>query len=248
PHVAFNILLFYGAVGGVAALLLLWRPTILETLFHDPTLAALSGPIAILVFLMVAFSFLELIALADADVRAASLLIVVMNLTKMVLLVGAAFVFASFEALVYAAIVQGLLQAAVLLWYLTTRFPGFRRGPDWPLMRAQLVYAIPLGTAAILSVVQADLPEQPRASAAQQPHERGRTRSPRLSCIHARAAAAPGDHSRRPRDRGVARGLASAARLGRRRRGCGQCPRPGRPGRRPGTRAERLVAPFPAAR
>jgi len=158
PRVAFNILLFYVAVGGLAALLLLWRPTILETLFHDPTLAALSGPIAILVFLMVAFSFLELIALADADVRAASLLIVVMNLTKMVLLVGAAFVFASFEALVYAAIVQGLLQAAVLLWYLTTRFPGFRRGPDWPLMRAQLVYAIPLGTAAILSVVQGDLP------------------------------------------------------------------------------------------
>ena len=69
PRVAFNILLFYVAVGGLAALVLLWRPTILGTLFHDPTLAALSGPIAILVFLMVAFSFLELIALADADVR-----------------------------------------------------------------------------------------------------------------------------------------------------------------------------------
>ena len=158
PRVAFNILLFYVVVGALAALVLMWRPGILETLFHDPTLAALARPIAILVFLMVAFSFLELIALADADVQTASLLIVVMTLTKVVLLVGAAFVFASIEALIYAAIVQGLLQAAILLWYLNARFPGVRRGPDWPLMRAQLVYAMPLGTAAILSVVQGDLP------------------------------------------------------------------------------------------
>jgi len=142
----------------LAALVLLWQPALLATLFHDPTLAALATPVAILVFLMVAFSFLELIALADADVQGASLLIVVMTLTKTVLLVGAAFVFASIEALVYATIVQGLLQAATLLWYLNTRFPGFRRGPDWPLMRAQLMYAMPLGTAAILSVVQGDLP------------------------------------------------------------------------------------------
>jgi O-antigen/teichoic acid export membrane protein len=158
PRVAFNILFFYVAVGGLAALVLLWQPALLATLFHDPTLAALATPVAILVFLMVAFSFLELIALADADVQGASVLIVVMTLTKTVLLVGAAFVFASIEALVYATIVQGLLQAATLLWYLNTRFPGFRRGPDWPLMRAQLMYAMPLGTAAILSVVQGDLP------------------------------------------------------------------------------------------
>ena len=158
PHVAFNILLFHVAVGGLAALVLLWQPALLETLFHDPTLAALGGPVAIVVFLMVAFSFLELIALANADVQAASLLIVVLTLTKAALLVGAALVFASIEALVYAAIVQGLLQAAILVWYLNTRFPGFRRGPDWPLMRAQLVYAMPLGTAATLSIVQGDLP------------------------------------------------------------------------------------------
>jgi len=158
PRVAFNILLFHVAVGGLAALVLLWQPALLETLFHDPTLAALGGPVAIVVFLMVAFSFLELIALANADVQAASLLIVVLTLTKAALLVGAALVFASIEALVYAAIVQGLLQAAILLWYLNSRFPGFRRGPDWPLMRAQLVYAMPLGTAATLSIVQGDLP------------------------------------------------------------------------------------------
>jgi O-antigen/teichoic acid export membrane protein len=157
PRVVFNILLFYLVIGGLTGLVLLWRPTILETIFHDRTLATLAAPIALLVFLMVAFSFLELVALAHGDVRAATLMIMALTLSRSVLLVGAALVFVSFEAVVYAAILQGVVQAVLLLWYLARRFPGFWRGPDWPLMGAQLRYALPLGTAAILSVVQGDL-------------------------------------------------------------------------------------------
>ena len=156
-RVAFNILLFYVIVSGVASAVLLAQPGILQGIFHDPRLAALNGPIALVVFAMVSFSFVELIALARADVRTATLLIVVLNLGKSVLFLGAAFVFASFEALVYAAILHGLLQAGLLFWYLTTRFPGVWRGPSWSVMRAQLGYAMPLGTAAILTVIQADL-------------------------------------------------------------------------------------------
>ena len=107
-RVAFNILLFHAAVAGVAALALLARPSILESIFHDPSLTTLAGPIACVLFLMVATSFLELLALANGDVRAATLLIVISNLTKTVLLLGAAFVFASVQALVWAAALQGL--------------------------------------------------------------------------------------------------------------------------------------------
>lgn len=156
-RVAFNILLFYVAVGAGAGLALLWQPTILQVMFHDPTLARLAGPIAILIFISVAFSFLDLIALARADVRTASVLIVILNLGRTALLLAAAFAFASFEALVYAVMLQGVLQAALLIWYLSTRFQGFWRGPDWSVMRAQLGYALPLGTAGILTVIQGDL-------------------------------------------------------------------------------------------
>ena len=157
PGIVCNILLFYLVVGGVAGLVLVGQPQILAAMFHDPTLAALARPIAVLVFLMIAFSFTELIALANGDVRVATGLIVVSNLTKTLLLAGAALVFRSFEAIVAAAIVQGVLQAALLVWYLNGRFPGFWRGPNRSVIRAQLLYALPLGTAAVLLVVQNDL-------------------------------------------------------------------------------------------
>ena len=80
-----------------------------------------------------------------------------MNLGRAALLLAAAFAFGSFEALVYAVMLQGVLQAALLIWYLSTRFQGFWRGPDWSVMRAQLGYALPLGTAGILTVIQGDL-------------------------------------------------------------------------------------------
>lgn len=156
-RIAFNILLYHVAVGVLAALVLLVQPTLLQALFHDPSLVALARPIAIVVFLMVGFSFLELLALANCDVRAATLVIVLTNLSKTVLLLGAAVLFASVEALVYAAGVQGLLQAALVLWYLRARFPGVWQGGHLKLVWAQAAYAVPLGSAAILSMVQVDL-------------------------------------------------------------------------------------------
>jgi O-antigen/teichoic acid export membrane protein len=157
PGIVCNILLFYIVVGALAALVLVAQPRILEMMFHDPALAGLARPIAAVVFLMIVFSFTELLALASGEVRAATALIVVSNLTKTLLLAGAALVVRSFEAILAAAIVQGLLQAALLLWYLNSRFPGFWRGPARSLIRAQLAYALPLGTTAVLLVAQNDL-------------------------------------------------------------------------------------------
>jgi len=156
-RVAANILVFHVTVGAAACLVLLWHPGILGGIFKDPVLGALSGRLAVLVLLMVAFSFIELLALAANDVRAASVFIVLTYSAKTLLLLGAAFWYASIDAVIYAALVHGLLQAALLLWYLHARFPGFSRALDPALMRAQLVYALPLGGAAILSMAQSDL-------------------------------------------------------------------------------------------
>jgi O-antigen/teichoic acid export membrane protein len=59
--------------------------------------------------------------------------------------------------LIWAAVVQGGLQTVVLWWYLQSRFGRFWQHPDWGLMRSQLSYAVPLGLAGILFVVQTDL-------------------------------------------------------------------------------------------
>jgi O-antigen/teichoic acid export membrane protein len=45
----------------------------------------------------------------------------------------------------------------VLFWYLNSRFPGFWRSFDWPMLRRQMSYAVPLGVAGILFTLQSDL-------------------------------------------------------------------------------------------
>jgi O-antigen/teichoic acid export membrane protein len=66
-------------------------------------------------------------------------------------------IFGTVRALMYAAVVQGFLQAGALWWYLQSRFGVFWRRFDGPLLRQQLSYAVPLGVAGVLYTVQTDL-------------------------------------------------------------------------------------------
>ena len=70
---------------------------------------------------------------------------------------GAALAFDTVEALVYAGLLQGTLQTALLLWYLGSRFPGYWRSFDWGMMRRQTAYALPFGLAGLLYTLQMDL-------------------------------------------------------------------------------------------
>src|SRR4029453_10508732 len=83
--------------------------------------------------------------------------IIVAQLTKTSLLLAAAVLSATLSALLYAALAQGVLQTLILLAYLRSRFPGFWRSFEWPVMRRQLAYALPLGFAGTLYYVQLDL-------------------------------------------------------------------------------------------
>jgi O-antigen/teichoic acid export membrane protein len=61
------------------------------------------------------------------------------------------------EALIAAAVVQGVLQVGMMLVYLNLRFPGFMWCFDWPLLRAQAIYALPLGASGVLWKLQDDV-------------------------------------------------------------------------------------------
>jgi O-antigen/teichoic acid export membrane protein len=86
----------------------------------------------------------------------ATILIVVLTLTRTSLLLSAAVWFGSVRALLWGAVVQGLLQAAVLAVYLHLRFKPIAGGFGFDLMRKQLSYAIPLGLASLLYWMQLD--------------------------------------------------------------------------------------------
>jgi O-antigen/teichoic acid export membrane protein len=156
-RLVFNIAIFHLAVGAAAALTLVAFPGALAAIFASHELVAYAQGLALLGFLAIGTSFLEIIAVANGEVALAARLIVLTNLVKTSLLLGAAWLAPTIEALIAAATVNYLLQAALLFWYLDSRFPRFWAAGDWRVMRAQLSYAVPLGAAGMLSMAQLDL-------------------------------------------------------------------------------------------
>jgi O-antigen/teichoic acid export membrane protein len=157
PAAVFNILLFYFSVAVLVWSALMLFPWVFSLIFNNPELTRYAPLIGLVIFLWTVTAVLEILMIANQEPKHAAAFIACAHLTKTIALVIAALSFASVKALVYAATVQGVVQAAVLVWYLGTRFPSSWIQCDWPLMRSQLSYALPLGGAALLYFLQMDL-------------------------------------------------------------------------------------------
>lgn len=155
-QVVLNITLFFVLVAGLTAGTLFFRPTLLASIFNSPELGSLAPLISLVLFLWVATSYLEYLAMANQEMRLATIMIVALTLTRTALLLSAALWFGSVRALIWGAVAQGLLQAAVLVVYLHSRFKPIAGGFNFNLMRRQLSYAIPLGLATLLYWMQLD--------------------------------------------------------------------------------------------
>jgi len=151
-----NVLLFSSAVGAAGGLALALFPGLLGRIFNDPTLVGYAPLVGALIFFWVVSSFLETVTVANQETRLSTVLIVCAQLTKTLFMLGALLAFGTLRALVYASLLQGVLQTAVLLRYLAARFPGFWRAFDWGMLRAQTAYAMPLGVAGLMYTVQAE--------------------------------------------------------------------------------------------
>ena len=152
-----NILAFHALMGlGVAAFMFA-RPDVLAWVFNSPELAIHARWVAVVVLLWTVASFLEIIPVALQDVRASTSFIVASQFSKTLLLLIAAVAFGTVDAIIAAAIVQGLLQIVVMCWYLHVRFPRFWKAFDRGLMNAQATYALPLGGSALMVKMQQDL-------------------------------------------------------------------------------------------
>lgn len=152
-----NILLFNMMVGGLAFLTLLLYPQILGQLFQNNELNDLAPRIGLVIWLWIFSNFLEIVPLANQEFRLAAALIISAQFTKLLLMVGSVFLFATVEAFVNAAILQGCLQACVLIVYLSWRFPGFWKRFDRRFFGEQLMYALPFGLAGLLYTSQTDI-------------------------------------------------------------------------------------------
>lgn len=156
-RVVLNILLFHLGVAGATFLVLTLRPDVLAWLFADATLTQYGSMIGLLVLLWIPSSCLETLAVAHGEAPLAGRFIVLLQLSKALLLIGAAVWVGSISALVLAALAHGVVQTATLGAYLYSRFGRFWREFDGSIMRAQLAYAMPHGAAALLYWFQIDL-------------------------------------------------------------------------------------------
>jgi O-antigen/teichoic acid export membrane protein len=151
PQVVLNILLFNLAVGGAVCLLLLARPALLTSLFNNPEMGTLAPLLGLVLALWLNSAVLESVAVANQELRLATLFIVAEQVTKAGLFLTAALAYGTVRAIVYAMIAHGAIQFTILLLYLRSRFGAFWRGFEWAVLRRQLAYALPLGVAAVVA-------------------------------------------------------------------------------------------------
>jgi len=153
----FNILLVNSAVGIAAFVGLAAFPGIVARMFNNPELTALSPLIGAVVCVWTVSTFLEVVVVANREPRTATLAIIIAQLTKTSLMVSAVVMFASVEAFLAAALVQGILQTVALFVYLHSRFPRFWRAFDGAFLLEQSRYVLPLGLAGLLWTLQTDV-------------------------------------------------------------------------------------------
>ena len=156
-QVILNILLFNLVMGLVACLVLGFRPGLIGAIFRDPAMSSYAPLAGVVILLWLFSSFLETVAVANQELRLATIFIVAGQLTRTILLLAAAILFDSVAALIYAAMIHGVLQSLALIWYASTRFPGFWRAFDKSLTLKQVAYALPFGMAGLLYTIQTDL-------------------------------------------------------------------------------------------
>jgi O-antigen/teichoic acid export membrane protein len=152
-----NIVLFNAVVGFLAGLVFCVYPPIVERIVGGSGLVGYSPWIGLTIFLWLFGGFLEIIPIANGEVKRAMVFIISVQFTRTILMAGAALFFGTLAALISAAILQGIVQVGILLVYLHSRFKGFWRDFDRDMLLRQFSYALPIGFSGLLYVVQTDL-------------------------------------------------------------------------------------------
>ncbi len=152
-----NIVLFDVVIGALACATLVLHPSLLTAIFGDPRLARYAAWMGAAILFWIAGAFLDKVPVANGEIRQASAFIIGIQASRALIFVGAVVFFGTLRSLLAAAVLHGLVQFVMLLCYLESRFPGFWHAFDWKMLRAQLSYAIPLGAAGTLMIVQTDL-------------------------------------------------------------------------------------------
>ena len=154
---AANALLFHFLVAAIAAAVMFFRPDILFHIFGSTDLIPYAPALAVVLLLWISSYLIETLATANQDVMYSTVFIITAQLTKAAAMLTAALWTRSIQGLLYAGMIQGMVQTAILLWYMGRRFPGYWRRFSIPVLRSQIAYALPFGLAGFIYTMQTDV-------------------------------------------------------------------------------------------
>jgi len=157
PQIALNVLAFYAVIGSVVAGVFAVFPRSVTIIFKGDGLVPHMPLLGLAILLWLLSTVLDVVAVADNDIRSASMFVVLVQLTKSGLLMGAAVLFGTVHAVVIAAVAQGAVHCLIMFLYLHKRFGRFWGSFDSPLFKTQIANALPFGFGALAFGTQADL-------------------------------------------------------------------------------------------
>src|SRR2546427_13034681 len=110
PEVAMNIIVFYGLLGSLAALLCAFWPRWITIVFRSDDLVPAIPILGIAILLWLVSSAFDGFMLVNGDSRLVSVVYVIIQFIKTILFIGASLLFGNIRAIVLAAVLQGALQ------------------------------------------------------------------------------------------------------------------------------------------
>ncbi len=155
--VALNIAGYYFGIGLVAFVVLTLFPGIIGLMLGEMTLSPQAPLIGCVIWLWLLGFVLENIATADGDVRWSTLFIICAQISRAGFLIAGGLITGTVEGVLWAAVLQGVLQMAALAYYLHIRFPGYLKEFDKTLAVAQFKYSVPFAAYGFLASVQTDM-------------------------------------------------------------------------------------------
>ncbi len=156
-QVALNVILFYGLVGATIFLVFLVWPTWVTLIFHGSDLVPHIPLLGFAILCSLVSTNLDAVPIAAGEVGKASVLIVLSQLSKAIVMIVAGLVFGSLTAILVASVIQSLVQIAFMVIYIRGHYGRFFVALDWPLFKAQIGNALPFGVGGIVAIVQNDM-------------------------------------------------------------------------------------------
>jgi O-antigen/teichoic acid export membrane protein len=155
-NIILGVLLFYLFTTGIAGGCLILYPGLLQALFHSQPLTNLGRQIGFTLIPYVITSLFEFILVANSETRLSAILIVVVNVTRTLSIIGAALYWGTIGAILSSLSIFLVFQSVWMSTYLFRRFGKFWKHFRWHLLWTQLSYALPLGLAGLLWGLQMD--------------------------------------------------------------------------------------------